>query len=73
MDYSFPSGHTMSSFAAAMIIIHANQTLGIIAFALAIFISFSRLYLFVHYPSDVMAGMIFGITTACVMLLIFHH
>jgi undecaprenyl-diphosphatase len=73
MDFSFPSGHTMSSFAAAVIIVHANQALGVIAFILAVLISFSRLYLFVHYPSDVLAGTVFGITIACVMLLIFHH
>lgn len=73
MDFSFPSGHTMSSFAAATVIIHTNQTLGLIAFALAILISFSRLYLFVHFPSDVLAGILFGITIAYVMLLIFHH
>jgi undecaprenyl-diphosphatase len=73
LDFSFPSGHTMSSFAAATIIVHANQTLGIIAFVLAVLISFSRLYLFVHYPSDVLAGTAFGVTIACVMLLIFHH
>ena len=73
MDYSFPSGHTMSSFAAATVIIHANQTLGIVAFVLALLISFSRLYLFVHYPSDVFVGMVFGVTIAYVMLMIFHY
>lgn len=60
-DFSFPSGHAMSSFAAATAIFFANKRLGIAAFLLAILISFSRLYLYVHYPSDVVAGMIIGI------------
>jgi undecaprenyl-diphosphatase len=60
-DYSFPSGHTMSSFAAANIIFHANVELGIAAYILALLIAFSRLYLYVHYPSDVLAGMILGL------------
>ncbi len=73
MDYSFPSGHTMSSFAAALIIATINPTFGVLAFLLAALIAFSRLYLFVHYPSDVLAGTLFGLVMACSMLLIFHH
>jgi len=60
-DYSFPSGHTMSSFAAASVIFHANVNMGIAAFALAALIAFSRLYLYVHYPSDIIAGIILGL------------
>ncbi|HEX2985696.1 MAG TPA: phosphatase PAP2 family protein [Caproiciproducens sp.] len=73
MDYSFPSGHTMSSFAAAMIISAANPTFGLLAFILAALIAFSRLYLFVHYPSDVLAGTLFGIAMSCTTLFIFYH
>ena len=73
MDYSFPSGHTMSSFAAAVIIMTVSPVLGAAAFVLAAMIAFSRLYLYVHYPSDVLAGTLFGIAMACSMLLIFHH
>lgn len=72
MDYSFPSGHTMSSFAAAVIITFANPLFGIFSFLLAAAISFSRLYLFVHYPSDVLAGSLFGAMTAMMMLIVFH-
>ncbi len=71
MDYSFPSGHTMSSFAAAMIIMNVIPVLGVIAFVLAALIAFSRLYLYVHYPSDVLAGTLFGLAMACMMLLVF--
>lgn len=60
-DFSFPSGHTMSSFAAAGVLMTADKKLGIPALALAALIAFSRLYLYVHYPSDVLAGMALGI------------
>jgi undecaprenyl-diphosphatase len=73
MDFSFPSGHTMSSFAAATVILQTNQILGIAAISLAVLISFSRLYLFVHFPSDVLAGILFGVLTAGVMLMIFQY
>lgn len=59
--YSFPSGHTMSSFAAATIISKMNKKFGIAAFILAALIGFSRMYLYVHYPSDVLVGCILGI------------
>lgn len=59
-DYSFPSGHTMSSFAAATAIFCYNYKYGIVAIVLAGLIGFSRLYLFVHYPSDVIVGSILG-------------
>lgn len=63
-DYSFPSGHTMSSFAAAYIISCASKRLGIAAYILAILIGFSRLYLYVHFPSDVLGGIILGTASA---------
>lgn len=59
-DYSFPSGHTMSSFAAALILYHADKRLGIPALILAFLIAFSQLYLYVHFPSDVIAGALIG-------------
>lgn len=61
IDYSFPSGHTMTSFAAATILYYMNEKLGVAAYALAVTIAFSRLYLYVHYPSDVLSGMVIGI------------
>lgn len=60
-DYSFPSGHTMSSFLAATIIAHANRELVMAAYGVASAIAFSRLYLYVHFPSDIFAGIGFGI------------
>ena len=61
-DYSFPSGHTGSSFAAACILYRKlPKRFGIPALILAILIGFSRLYLGVHYPSDVLCGIISGV------------
>ncbi|CAB1256678.1 acidPPc domain-containing protein [Ruminococcaceae bacterium BL-6] len=70
-DFSFPSGHTMSSFGAALIIYNTNQALGVIAFIFAFLIAFSRLYLFVHYPSDVITGMLLGLASSFPLILLF--
>lgn len=59
-DYSFPSGHTLSSVIAAYILTAANRKFGCIAIPLAASIGFSRLYLLVHYPSDVLASTVLG-------------
>ncbi len=59
-DYSFPSGHTLSSFVAAVVIMHADKKLGITAYIIASLIAFSRLYLYVHFPTDVIAGILLG-------------
>lgn len=59
MGYSFPSGHTSSSFAAAIIYYRMlPKRYGVPALILAGMIGFSRLYLGVHYPSDVLGGII---------------
>ena len=63
-SYSFPSGHTCSSLASATIIFIANKKWGIVAFALALLIAFSRLYNYVHYPTDVLAGAVLGVLSA---------
>jgi len=60
-DYSFPSGHTLSSFAAATILGIRNKKFAVPAFILAGLIAFSRLYLYVHFPSDVLSGIVIGI------------
>lgn len=59
-DFSFPSGHTMASFSSSTVIIFQNKKWGIFAFILAFLIGFSRLYLFVHFPSDVIIGAFIG-------------
>ena len=69
-DHSFPSGHALSSFAAATALAAAGSVIGIPALFLAALIAFSRLYLFVHYPADVLAGSILGVLTGIVSILI---
>jgi len=59
-DFSFPSGHTIASFEAAVVIALNNKKLGIPAMILAVLIAFSRLYLYVHYPTDVLFSIILG-------------
>ena len=60
-DYSFPSGHTAASFAAATAMLWNHKRLGACAMLLAAAIAFSRLYLYVHYPTDILAGILLGI------------
>ncbi len=59
--FSFPSGHTLSSFAAASVLGLSQRNWAVPAFTLALFISLSRIYLLVHYPTDILAGMILGL------------
>ena len=61
---SFPSGHSCSSLAA-------DKRFGIPALVLALLIVFSRLYNYVHYPSDVLCGMLLGVICAVVVVLVF--
>ena len=63
-SYSFPSGHTNSSFASAMVLTLAFGKKGAWAYIPAAMIAFSRCYVGVHYPSDVLAGMIVGTLVA---------
>lgn len=62
--FSFPSGHAISSFSAATVILLYSKKLGIPAIILAALICFTRLYLYVHFPSDVICGALFGILLA---------
>lgn len=61
-DFSFPSGHTLVCFEGATAIFLHNKKWGIPAFVIAALVAFSRLYLFVHYPTDVLGGIILGIS-----------
>lgn len=67
ITYSFPSGHTSSSFAAALTISLNYPNFTIPVFFLAGTISFSRLYLRVHYPSDILAGAALGVICSLIV------
>ncbi len=60
-DHSFPSGHTAAAFAAAFALFLFHKRAGSAALILALLMGFSRLYLFVHFPSDVIAGALLGL------------
>lgn len=66
--YSFPSGHTQgaSSFYGAMAIYLKKRVMYIIAAVMIVLIGFSRLYLGVHYPKDVIVGGILGVLTSLI-------
>lgn len=65
--FSFPSGHTMASVIAATVLNKANRKFGYFAIPLAALIAFSRLYLYVHFPSDVAFSVVTGIIIANIM------
>lgn len=66
-DYSFPSGHTAASFASVTALYMAGQKkLWKIALVMAILIAVSRLYLYVHYPTDVLGGIVIGILSGVI-------
>jgi undecaprenyl-diphosphatase len=67
---SFPSGHTSTSFACAYVISRLAPRLTIPVFVLAALIGFSRVYVGVHYPLDVVAGAIFGLIVARALLML---
>lgn len=72
-DYSFPSGHTFSSFAASVSLLYWKRKYGYMAFAAAFVIAASRLYFFVHYPTDILVGAIFGTVVALCSIWIIEH
>ena len=70
-DYSFPSGHTGSSFASAWVLYRKlPKRYGIPALILAGLIGLSRLYVGVHYPTDVLAGLFTGICCGIIALML---
>lgn len=72
MDYAFPSGHTLCSFEAAGILYYMDKRVGWGALVVAALIGFSRIYLYVHYLTDVLGGMILGLAIAYIVTKIFE-
>ena len=69
-SYSFPSGHSITSGAAAAVMLATHRKIGWAVLPVALLVMFSRLYHYVHYPTDVLAGALLGVLTAVVVLLI---
>lgn len=69
-SWSFPSGHTSASFAAALSLIYFHKKEGIAAVILATLIALSRVYICVHYPTDVLGGIVVGAVSAFLSVLI---
>lgn len=66
-DFSFPSGHTTASFAVALVMLRMlPKKIGIPAVVLAALVAFSRLYLGVHYPTDVLVGFVVALVVSTV-------
>lgn len=73
LSYSFPSGHSASSFAAAGILAKAFKKYRFYVMALALLIAFSRMYLFVHYPSDIIGGAVLGLICSEIVFHVFGY
>ncbi|MBR4027598.1 MAG: phosphatase PAP2 family protein [Lachnospiraceae bacterium] len=63
-EFSFPSGHSMNGMTAAIALFLNNKKIGIFAIVLAVCIGFSRMYHFVHFPTDVLGGFLVGSVVA---------
>ena len=72
-SYSFPSTHTAMAIAAALVLFTVNRRLGAAALVLALLVGFSRVYLLVHYVSDVLAGIAVGALVAILAIVIIRR
>ncbi len=65
-DYSFPSGHTTAAMSASLALLYVDRKIGIPAVILGLLISVSRLHLYVHYPSDILAAIVLALVTSLI-------
>lgn len=66
---SFPSSHTSTSFASALQFFGINRKAGIAAMIFAAVVAFTRLYLYVHFPTDIIGGIILGLVMGFVVMI----
>ena len=72
-DFSFPSGHTLASFISCSILLMNDRKKGIASLVLAVLIAFSRLYLYVHFPTDILGGIVLGVVIGCASVKTIQH
>lgn len=63
-DFSFPSAHTAISFVTAIVFLRHSRAIGIPALAVAALLAFTRLYVYVHFPTDILGGLILAVLLA---------
>ncbi len=69
---SFPSGHAAATFAVLFVVfLMMSKRFGIPALVISLFMAYSRLHVGVHYPTDVIAGIAFGVFFACLYTFIY--
>lgn len=72
-SFSFPSGHTAAAFAAATAVFFKSRKSGVLLTLFAFVMGFSRVYLEVHYCTDVLFGALFGVVYALIAVAIVHR
>ncbi len=73
-EFSFPSGHAAHAFAVGVVIlVMMPKKIGVPVFVLSILIAFSRLYIGVHYPTDVIVGALLGTVIAFISIFIINR
>lgn len=70
-SYSFPSSHAINMFTGVTLLSYSYRRIRVILFFIAILVSYSRIYVGVHYPFDALAGAILGIFCAFFILILF--
>lgn len=66
-DFSFPSGHTLTAFVSALVILSFDRRVGAAALVLAVLIALSRMYLYVHFPTDILGGIFLALVIFAVL------